>query len=201
MKTLKIALTGGIACGKSEFADFLVELGAEVIRLDDLSKQVTIPDSNGLKELVGAFGENILKQDGSLNRKTLRTILLENKANQTLIEDILHPKILKKMQELQENSKKALTVIEVPLLFENKLEYLFDRVIVITCSNEKQLKRLQKRTNIDKKHTKQMVSIQISQKDRLKAAKKMQNDIIENNGSIQHLERCAKQLYKKLINL
>lgn len=200
MKSLKIALTGGIACGKSQFADFLVELGVEVIRLDDLSKQVTAT-SDVLKELVDAFGEDILKKNGSLNRKVLRTILLESKSNQTLIEDILHPKILKKMQELQEKSEKSLTIVEIPLFFEKKLEYLFDRVIIITCNDKKQLKKLQKRTNIDEKSAKQMVSIQISQKNRLIAAEQMQNDIIDNNGSIEDLEQCAKQLYKKLVNL
>lgn len=201
MKALKIALTGGIACGKSEFANFLLALGAQVIGLDELSKKVTVLGSDGLKTLINTFGERILKQDGSLNRNTLRAILLENKANQTLIEEILHPKILKKMQELQEKSKKKLVVVEIPLLFENKLEHLFDRVIIITCNDEKQLKRLQKRTNIDEKYAKQLISVQINQKDRLKAAKKMQSDIVENNGNIENLEQCAKQLYKKLINL
>lgn len=201
MTALKIALTGGIACGKSQFSDFLMGLGAQVIRLDDLSKEATVPGSDGLIELVDAFGDKILEQNGKLNRKILREILLENKANKILVEEILHPKILKKMQKLQEKSEKKLIVVEIPLLFEKRLEYLFDRVIVITCNDEKQLERLQKRKNIDIKDARRMISVQISQKDRLEATKQMQSDIIENNGSIVDLEQQSKQLYTKLVNL
>jgi dephospho-CoA kinase len=126
MTTLKIALTGGIACGKSQMAEIFAELGADVVRLDDISKQVTTPDSDGLRELVDVFGKRILHQDDSLNRQVLRTLLLENESNKNRIEVILHPKILKIMQEWQKNSKKILTIVEIPLLMEKKLAYLFD---------------------------------------------------------------------------
>jgi dephospho-CoA kinase len=72
MTTLKIALTGGIACGKSQMAQIFAKLGADVIRLDDISKQVTTPGSDGLRELVGTFGKRILNQDDSLNRQVFR---------------------------------------------------------------------------------------------------------------------------------
>jgi dephospho-CoA kinase len=98
MDILKIALTGGIACGKSQMAQVFAELGADVVRLDDISKQVTTPGSDGLRELVDAFGEKILNQDDELNRQVLRAILLENESNKNCIEVILHPKILKTMQ-------------------------------------------------------------------------------------------------------
>lgn len=199
MITLKIALTGGVACGKSQFADFFSTLGADVIRLDDISKQVTISGSDGLKELTNHFGKKILHYDGSLNTKVLRSILLKNKANQMLIEDILHPRILSKMQELQKQSKKALIVVEIPLLCEKKLEYLFDRVIVITCDEEKQLARLKNRENIDENLAKQMIAAQMSQQDRLKAVKQMPSDIIENNKNIENLEQQALQLYNRLL--
>lgn len=198
MKILKIALTGGIACGKSQFGGFLAQLGAQVIGLDDISKQVTMPDSEGLKELVAVFGKQILNQNNSLNRQMLRMLLLESEKNKSLIENILHPKILKIMQEMQEKSAKKLTIVEVPLLFEKKLDYLFDSVIIVTCNNEEQLKRLKKRNNIDEILAKKMIFAQISQKDRLKAIAQIPHDIIKNNGDIQDLERQAKLFYNKL---
>jgi len=201
MKSLKIALTGGIACGKSQFADFLGALEVTVIRLDELSKEVTASDSDGLNELVNVFSKKILNQDGELNQKALRTILLDSKADKIRIEAILHPKILEKMQELMEKSQKKVIVVEIPLLFEKKLEYLFDRVVVVTCNNENQLKRLRNRVNIDESSAKQMISIQISQKNRLKSAKQMKNDIIKNDGSIANLKQQAEKFYTKLINL
>jgi len=201
MKSLKIALTGGIACGKSQFADFLGALEVTVIRLDELSKEVTASDSDGLNELVNVFSKKILNQDGELNQKALRTILLDSKADKIRIEAILHPKILEKMQELMEKSQKKVIVVEIPLLFEKKLEYLFDRVVVVTCNNENQLKRLRNRVNIDESSAKQMISIQISQKNRLKSAKQMKNDIIKNDDSIANLKQQAEKFYTKLINL
>ncbi|SFV86080.1 Dephospho-CoA kinase [hydrothermal vent metagenome] len=201
MKSLKIALTGGIACGKSQFADFLGALEVTVIRLDELSKEVTASNSDGLNELVNVFSKKILNQDGELNQKALRTILLDSKADKIRIEAILHPKILEKMQELMEKSQKKVIVVEIPLLFEKKLEYLFDRVVVVTCNNENQLKRLRNRVNIDESSAKQMISIQISQKNRLKSAKQMKNDIIKNDDSIANLKQQAEKFYTKLINL
>ena len=201
MTALKIALTGGIACGKSQMARFFTELGADVIRLDDISKQVTTPGSDGLRGLVEAFGEKILNQDNSLNRQVLRTILLKNESNRNRIESILHPKILKIMQKWQESSQKQLNIVEIPLVLEKNWGYLFDKVIILTCNEEKQLKRLQKRSNADEKTAKKMISMQISHKIRLKIAKEMHYDIVENNGTLADLEKQTKQLYQKLINL
>ncbi|WXU00494.1 MAG: Dephospho-CoA kinase [Catillopecten margaritatus gill symbiont] len=198
MELLKIALTGGIACGKSQLADFLATLGAEIIRLDDVSKQVTTPNSEGLKALVNEFGEGLLERDGCLNREALRVLLLESETNKTLIEGILHPKILEKMRELQGKSKKEVVIVEIPLLFEKKLEYLFDKAIIVTCNNENQLNRLKYRANVDEKLAKKMISVQMSQKDRLKAGRKMQSEIIENNGSIADLRQQAEKVYTTL---
>ena len=103
---MKIALTGGIACGKSNVAQLFKKFGAETVSLDELSRQVVMPGSVGLNTLVDCFSDDILNSDKSLNRTALRKILLKNKANQQIIEDILHPKILEKMQMMIKNSKK-----------------------------------------------------------------------------------------------
>ncbi len=201
MTTLKIALTGGIACGKSQVAEIFSRLGADVVRLDDISKQVTTPNSDGLKALVDAFGAEILNQDGSLNRQMLRALLLQNEGNKSQIEAILHPKILKIMQKWQENSKKPINIVEIPLLVEKNLAYLFDRAIILTCDGEKQLKRLQKRENISEKEAKSIISVQISHENRLKVTKELPCDVVDNNGALADLEKQVIQLHQKLINL
>jgi len=198
MTTLKIALTGGIACGKSQMAHIFAELGADVVRLDDVSKQVTTPESDGLRELVDVFGKRILNQDNSLDRQVLRTLLLENKSNKNRIEVILHPKILKIMQEWQKNSQKSLNIVEIPLLIEKNLTYLFDRAIILTCNEEKQLKRLKNRANIDEKQAKNMIFMQTSHENRLKISAELPCDVIENNGTIADLKKQTQQLYQKL---
>jgi len=198
---MKIALTGGIACGKSNICQLFETLGAEVISLDELSRQVVTPDSVGLNQLIGYFGDDILNADKTLDRKALRKILLTDKANQQLIEDILHPKILEIMQMEIENCNKQIIIIEIPLLFEKNLAYLFDRVIIIDCNEQNQLKRLIKRDNIDKNTAKELISVQTSHKNRLKLADQLPIDVIENNSQISDLDQKVRGLYQKLVNL
>lgn len=198
---MKIALTGGIACGKSKVSQLFKKLGAEVISLDELSRQVVMPDSKGLNQLIERFGDGILNADKTLNRKALRDILLKDKANQQLIEDILHPKILEKMQMEIEKTKNKVIIVEIPLLVEKNLDYLFDRAIIVNCNEINQLKRLIKRENISEKSAKQQISAQISTEERLEIAKKLPTDVIENNSQIFEMEEKVANLYQKLANL
>lgn len=198
---MKIALTGGIACGKSKVSQLFKKLGAKVISLDELSRQVVMPDSKGLNQLIERFGDGILNADKTLNRKALRDILLKDKANQQLIEDILHPKILEKMQMEIEKTKNKVIIVEIPLLVEKNLDYLFDRAIIVNCNEKNQLKRLIKRENISEKSAKQQISAQISAEERLEIAKKLPTDVIENNSQIFEMEEKVANLYQKLANL
>lgn len=198
---MKIALTGGIACGKSKVSQLFKKLGAKVISLDELSRQVVTPDSKGLNQLIECFGDGILNADKTLNRKALRDILLKDKANQQLIEDILHPKILEKMQMEIEKTKNNVIIVEIPLLVEKNLNYLFDRAIIVNCNEKNQLKRLIKRENISEKSAKQQISAQISAEERLEIAKKLPTDVIENNSQIFEMEEKVTNLYQKLANL
>jgi dephospho-CoA kinase len=201
MSIIKIALTGGIACGKSKVSQILSGLGMNVISLDELARQVVKPSTLGLKELIKHFGDGILNTDKSLNRGALRRLLLESKSNQQLIEAVLHPKILIRMQTEIRKLKTKLVVVEIPLLAEKNLTHLFDRVIIVECHKEQQLKRLIVRDNINPKEAKSMVSAQISHSLRLELCDKLPTDIIENNLDIDGLTQKTNQLYKKLINL
>jgi dephospho-CoA kinase len=201
MTTLKIALTGGIACGKSSVSQIFKKLGVPIIDLDVIARTVVEPNTQGLVELVVRFGEGILNNDKALNRQALRQQLFENSENQQIIEEILHPKILEKMQTGIKKLNTQLVIIEVPLLVEQNLSNLFDRAIVVDCSEENQLKRLLKRKNIDKKLAKSMISAQASREQRLALSEKLPTDVIENNSEIFDIERKTQDLYQKLVNL
>ncbi len=201
MSPIKIALTGGIACGKSNVARCFAELGVDIIDLDELSRLVVEPDTEGLNALIDYFGNHILNTDQTLNRRALQEILLKNPANQEKIESILHPKILEKMQMEIEKVKNKLVIIEIPLLVEKNLAYLFDRAIIVECDEQKQLKRLIKRENINENQAKSMISAQISQENRSKLAKQLPVDMIENNSEISEMAQKVQTLYQKLINL
>lgn len=201
MTTLKIALTGGIACGKSSVSQIFKKLGVPIIDLDVIAREVVEPNTQGLNKLVSRFGGRILNDDQSLNREALRQQLFENKENQKIIEEILHPKILEKMQMDIEKLNTPLVIVEVPLLIEQNLSHLFDRAIVVDCGEQNQLKRLLKRENIDESLAKNMISAQASRKQRLALAKKLPTDIIENNSQIFEMEQKTQELTKKLLNL
>ena len=201
MKTLKIALTGGIACGKSSVIQVFKKNAIAIIDLDVIAREVVEPNTQALSELVAHFGNGILNDDQSLDREALRQVLFENNANQKIIEEILHPKILEKMQMDIEKLNVPLVVVEVPLLVEQNLSNLFDRAIVVDCDEQNQLKRLLKRENIDEKLAKTMISAQASRKQRLALSKKLPTDILENNSQIFEMEQKAQDLAQKLLNL
>ena len=201
MKTFKIALTGGIACGKSSVIQIFKKNAIAIIDLDVIAREVVEPNTQALSELVAHFGNGILNDDQSLDREALRQVLFENNANQKIIEEILHPKILEKMQMDIEKLNVPLVVVEVPLLVEQNLSNLFDRAIVVDCDEQNQLKRLLNRKNMDEKLAKTMISAQASRKQRLALSKKLPTDILENNSQIFEMEQKAQDLAQKLLNL
>ena len=201
MTTLKIALTGGIACGKSSVSQIFKKLGVPIIDLDVIAREVVIPDTKGLGELVSNFGNTILNSDKSLNREALRQQLFDNPDNKKLIEEILHPIILEKMQMDIQKLNTHLVVIEVPLLVEQNLSALFDRAIVVDCSERNQLKRLLKRENMDEKLAKTIIAAQTTRKQRLALNEKLPTDVIENNSKIFDIDQITQDLYQKLVNL
>ena len=201
MSALKIALTGGIACGKSSVSQIFKKLGVPIIDLDVIARTVVETNTQGLVELVAHFGNGILNDDQTLNRQALRQQLFKNSENQQVIEEILHPKILEKMQTDIEKLNTQLVIVEVPLLVEQNLSHLFDRAIVVDCSEENQLKRLLKREKLDENLAKTMIAAQVSREQRLALSEKLPTDVIENNSEIFDIEQKAQDLYQKLINM
>ena len=201
MSILKIALTGGIACGKSSVSQIFKEMGVPIIDLDVIAREVVKPNTQGLTELVSNFGDGILNADKTLNRQSLRQQLFDHPSKQQLIEEILHPKILARMQRDIENLNTQLVIVEVPLLVEQNLSHLFDRAIVVDCSEQNQLKRLLQRENIDEDLAKTMISAQASREQRLELGEKISTDVIENNSDILSLEQKVKDLAQQLLDL
>ena len=163
-KALRIGLTGGIACGKTVISDTFKELGVPVIDTDIISREVTTKNSQVLSELVNTFGKNILNADGSLDRRALRLIVFNDKTGSALkiLNNIMHPAIINRLQELYLKQTFPYVIFVVPLLFEHKLEYLCDRILVCDASEEVQLQRLTLRDNIDINTAKAMLKSQVN---------------------------------------
>jgi len=198
---LKVALTGGIASGKSQVSKLLEQHGNSIVDLDILAREVVKPGTDGLKELVAAFSEDILNDDGTLNRAYLRDKLYRKGRNRALIEDILHPKISEKMHLAMGAHKNGVMVVVVPLLVEKSLWQPFNRAIVVDTTIEKQLERLKTRENIDQDKAEAMLLAQASREQRLKLGEKLPTDVIENNSEIFDLDDKVASLHQKLTNL
>ena len=194
---LKVALTGGIASGKSQVSALLEGYGCFIVDLDIIAREVVKPGTAGLNELIENFGKAILSNDGTLNRKYLRDELFKKGRNRALIEQVLHPKILQKMKDAMDACTKGIVIVVVPLLVEKNLWHPFDRAIVVDCEVDNQIKRLMNREHIDQSKAEAMLLAQASRGQRLKLNDHLPTDIIENNSKIADLEEKVANLYQK----
>ena len=201
IKVLKVALTGGIASGKSLVSDLLEIHGCHIVDLDLISREVVLPGTKGLQELVESFGDSILLNDGSLDRKNLRDVLYKKGRNRAKIEQILHPKIHQKMKSSMESFHEGVIVVVIPLLVEKELWGPFDRAVVVDCEVETQINRLSAREEVDSEKAKTMLMTQASREQRFQLNKHLPTDIIENNSQISDLKEEVEKLSQKLFAL
>ena len=200
-KVLRVALTGGIASGKSLVSDLLEIHGCHIVDLDVLSREVVLPGTDGLNELVESFGDSILLSDGSLDRENLRDVLYKKGRNRAKIEQILHPKILQKMKSSMDSLKEGVMVVVIPLLVEKELWGPFDRAVVVDCDVETQINRLTARENIDNAKAQTMLMAQASREQRVQLSNHLPTDIIDNNSKISDLKESVEELSQKLFAL
>ena len=198
---LKVALTGGIASGKSQVSALLENHGCFIIDLDVFAREVVEPGTAGLNELIENFGNSILSNDGTLDRKYLRDQLFKKGRNRALIEQVLHPKILQKMKAAMDACTQGIVIVVVPLLVEKKLWKPFDRAIVVDCEVDNQINRLMTREKIDQSKAEVMLLAQASREQRLQLNDHLPTDIIGNNAKIVDLEEKVANLYQKLSSL
>jgi dephospho-CoA kinase len=198
---LKVALTGGIASGKSQVSALLERHGCFIIDLDVIAREVVKPGTDGLKGLIENFGNSILSNDGTLNRKYLRDQLFKKGRNRAIIEQALHPIILQKMKAAMDACTQGIVIVVVPLLVEKNLWKPFDRAIVVDCEVDNQINRLMTRENIDQSKAEAMLLAQASREQRLQLNNHLPTDIIGNNAKIVDLDEKVANLYQKLSSL
>jgi dephospho-CoA kinase len=195
---LKVAVTGGAGSGKSIVCAEFKKLGAHVINLDMISREVVRPHTDCWQQVVDYFGKEILEPDDSINRRKLREIILIDPGARKALEKLTHPEILhnmkKQMKVLEKTSPGRLLVTEVPLLFECGLQDFFDVVILVTATPSQQIQRLMKRDNVSAKSVKALLDIQLSTKEKRKYA----DFIIKNSGAKENLSKIVLEIYEKL---
>ncbi len=190
-------LTGGIASGKSTAAKILRQMGAAVVDADQLSREVVMPGHDGWKEIVAAFGDEVLEADQNLDRQKLRTIIFNNLEARKQLEAIIHPKVRALAeQRIREHTAAGfeLVVYEVPLLFEGKIHEWLRPVILVACDLEIQRQRLQQRDSIDGAAAQKIIDAQMS----LAEKRKLADYVIENDGDLADLESQVRAVVAKI---
>jgi len=187
---LKIGLTGGIGSGKSQVADWLAQAGAAIIDTDAIAHTVTGPQGVAMPLIRQAFGADVLRADGALDRAAMREYVFHNAAARAQLEAILHPLIHQAVREqaalaqrqAQTQTQTPYILFVVPLLAENKGRWVphLDRICVVDCPPETQVARVQTRSGLTGEVIARIMAAQASRSARLALA----DDVIRNDGNV-----------------
>lgn len=172
-KALVIGLTGGIATGKTTVACIFDELGAKVVSADDIVHELLQPGTDVSREVVEVFGKDILKEDGSIDRRRLGGIVFRDPEKKARLEAIIHPHVIECLEKIaQEFHKKdsGVLILEIPLLIETSLISLVDKVLVVTVEQETQIDRLEKRYGVSREEAILRIKAQLPMSEKLKHA-------------------------------
>jgi dephospho-CoA kinase len=194
---LRIALTGGIGSGKSTVTSIFEQLGVPVIDSDIISRDIVKPGSICLNKIIQEFSKNILTDNGTLDRKKLRSIVFNNNEKRRKLENILHPAIFEEIDNQVNKVDFPYCLIVIPLLTETNMMDNFDRVLVIDVPENVQLQRASQRDNTSIENIEKILKSQSSRQQRLQFA----DDVIDNNLTLDKLRDEVSDLHKKFIAL
>lgn len=192
---LKVGLTGGIGSGKSEVSRRLGARGAMVIDADKIAREVVEPGTDGLARVVAVFGPQVLREDGSLNREKLGSIVFADSEKLAALNAIVHPLVGARVAELQAAADPgAVVVYDVPLLAENNLAPMYDVVIVVDASDDVRLARLVGTRGMSEQDARARIAAQATREERLKVA----DIVIPNEGTLDDLEARVAEVWAEL---
>ena len=188
-----IGLTGGIACGKSAVSHVLRELGAGIIDADRIGHEVLYAGQEAYSQVVQAFGQEILNEQGEIDRKRLGAMVFAEKKKLSQLNSITHPHIINNIVK-QIEAGDGIIVLDAALLFETGLDALCDEIWLVMAKKEEQLRRILLRDGLSRQAAERRVQSQGDYAQKRGKAK----HIIDNSGSLGELEREVKRLYQQV---
>ncbi len=204
---LKVGLTGGIASGKSVVGEMFVALGAHLVQADRIAHQLMLPGQPVYNEVVRHFGGSILNPDLSVNREKLAEAAFGSAAppEESPIKElnrIVHPAVIRSqdewMEEMGRQDPHAVAIVEAALILEAGAAKRFDRLIVVTCSDEQRIARFAARQKLTldaaRKEVERRMAAQLTEAEKIKAA----DYVIDNSGSLEHTREQARDIWEKL---
>ena len=191
-ETFKIGLTGGIASGKTTVCNLFKDLSVEIIDADVISHELSKKGGAAFEEIIEAFEDEIIGDDGELDRKKLRSIVFNDNTKKKMLEGIIHPKVLLSINEKIKASQSDYLIISVPLMIETGMNAMMDRVLLIDCNVETQIERLSQRDQSSREEAIKIIESQAS----IESKRELSDDRIINNNetSIEELTLKVKEL-------
>lgn len=193
-----VGLTGGIGSGKSSAANIFAELGARVVDTDEIAHRLTQPGTPALSRIRQKLGEEFILPDGGFDRLRVRQKVFSDALARKQLEAILHPMILEQASENIEVATEPYVLLVVPLLIETAAFLaLTQRVLVVDCTEERQIERVVARSGMSEEEARAIISTQAPRSLRLARA----DDVLDNEGSVERLREHVRVLHTKYLAL
>lgn len=195
--TIVLGLTGGIATGKSTVSEMLKKEQIPVIDADILAREAVAKGKPAYKRVIEAFGNEILSENGELNREKLGAIVFADEQKRQVLNQIIHPEVRKEMIKQRDaliQSGSKLVVLDIPLLFESGLEHFVDFILVVAAKDEIQLDRLMKRNQLSEDEAVNRINAQLP----LDVKKRKADAVIDNSGDKSETKAQLFQILNKL---
>jgi dephospho-CoA kinase len=192
-----VGLTGSVGTGKSTVTNFFRELGAYIIDWDELAREVIRPHLRAWKEIVEYFGKDFLNEDLTINRQKLAEIVFSDKEKVTKLNQIVHPEVFKEddriTNEIRTLDPDALIIKDIPLLLELTQPVFVDKVVVVSASEQTQLRRLEEK-GISREDAQNRIKSQLPLEEKIKSA----DFVINNDGPLEETKKQVEEIYSLL---
>ncbi|HEX9421652.1 MAG TPA: dephospho-CoA kinase [Pyrinomonadaceae bacterium] len=196
---LRVGLTGSIGVGKSFVSGVLVELGCRVLDADEIAREVVAPGSPALREVVGAFGAEILQSDGTLDRSKLGALVFADPDKRVSLNSILHPYIIaqqdQQLRKWETEEPNGIAVVDAALMIESGGYKRFDKLIVVHCRDEVQVQRVMARNNLSREEAEKRIGAQMSQTEK----KKFADYLIDTSDGFEAARTRTSEVYAMML--
>jgi dephospho-CoA kinase len=197
---LRVGLTGSIAVGKTYVASVFAELGCHVLDADQTAREVVMPGTPGLKAVTAEFGEEILKPDGTLNRRQMAAVVFSDEEKRQRLNAILHPFIIARQDEIlnewEAEDARGIAIVDAALMIESGGYLRFDKLIVVHCRPEVQLERLMLRDNLSRAEAQRRIDSQMPQEEKQKFA----DYLIDTSDGFELTRAQTLRVYRELVS-
>jgi dephospho-CoA kinase len=193
-KRLILGVTGSFGSGKTSVARALSFYGAQVIDADKLAHSCIAPQGKAYKKIIDLFGKGILKHDLTIDRRKLANIVFGDIKLLRQLNGIIHPEVIRTINETIKHSRAKFIVLDVPLLIESGFHKRVDKLIVVTISQAQQIKRIRNKTGLSREEILKIIKCQIP----LRAKVRLADFVIDNNGTIGETKKQVRWLWKSL---